>query len=621
MTTGRRKIFRLLLSVTLGLVLLAGCLPAAVQQRPVTTYRDARLVQDTFWSGRILIDGSVHVAKGATLTILPGTEVAFVRQDQDQDGLGDGTLVVEGRLIAVGTRQEPILIHSAADTPQPGDWLELRVDFSKEVRLRFCEIRDSAYTLHAHFTRGVVEDCWIHHNIDGCRLGQASFTFRHNLYEHNQGKGINFRNSRVDIHHNIIRYNGSGIFLFESDQEISIHANNLYGNLDNFRLGDFYTGDVSLRGNWWGTAAADEAQATVYDQQQDPAIGRVSLQPVSGWVAGAGPRDALALEPAWDFASAGYVDADPVAAGERLYVASWDGHLYVLDGAGRVSWSKNLGDTLDATPAVAEDLVVLQTWSREVHALDPVSRQVRWRFDYSPSRADDHRQGGVLLLGDLVLVPAWNGTLFALDRATGETRWEFAAGQPLRARPASDGERIYLADGAGALSALSLQGELLWQARLSAPLLSEPVLSPAGVAVLGRDGELAAFDRDGRELWRRELAETCYYGAPVSQAEALFVPTAAGALWKIEAASGRLLWRQETAGPVYATPLVARGRVYVGDNSGVLQVFGADSGSLLASHRIEREIQSRPLLWQGLLLFGSRDHHLHALTLDERPVP
>ena len=103
------------------------------------------------------------MAKGAKLVIAPGTDIRFVRRDRDQDGLGDATLVVEGELLAIGSQRQPIRFRSAEAEPQPGDWLEIRVDFSRNTTLRWCEIRDSAHTLHAHFTKGVMEDCHIHH--------------------------------------------------------------------------------------------------------------------------------------------------------------------------------------------------------------------------------------------------------------------------------------------------------------------------------------------------------------------------------------------------------------------------------------------------------------------------
>jgi len=260
-----------LLCLLTAICQLAGCTGLSAPPPAVQSYHGELLTGDTVWSGQVLIDGSVKVAKGATLTIRPGTEVVFVRRDADGDGLGDGTLIVEGRFLAVGTREAPIVFRSAAADPQPGDWLEIRVDFSREVQLRYCEIRDSAYTLHAHFTRGVIEDCTIRGNYDGCRLGQATFTFRHNLIEHNRGKGINFRNSQVTIEKNIIRHNDAGIFLFENDRPIEVRDNNFYGNLDNFRLGDFYTGDVTLGSNWWGVPDPAEANATIFDRK--PAAG------------------------------------------------------------------------------------------------------------------------------------------------------------------------------------------------------------------------------------------------------------------------------------------------------------------------------------------------------------
>ena len=612
MKRSKRNIYSII--SLLVLLVVTACAPVGGGKGAVI-YQDEHIAQDTVWSGQIVIDGSVKVAKDATLTITPGTDILFVPRDADQDGLGDAVLVVEGRIKAIGTRQEPIRFRSAADNPQPGDWLEIRVDFSKEVYLRYCEIRDSAYTLHAHFTRGTVEDCHIHNNIDGCRLGQATFTFRNNLIENNQGKGINFRNSTVTAHHNIIRYNGSGVFLFENDRDFDIYFNNFYGNLDNFRLGDFYTQDVSVHDNWWGTADIVAAKKTIYDRSQDSEIGSVAINPAESWIEGTGPRDQVEIAEAWRFQTDGYVDADPVVYGDKLYVASWDGSLTALDATGMKLWQVSLGDTIDATPVVADGLIYLQTWSREVYAIDAESGTVRWRFDYSPSPADDHRQGSLLVIDTMVLVPAWNGTLFALDAQSGEKLWEFQGEQPFRSQPAYDGESIYLASGAGLISALKLSGELVWQHALEAPLLRSPVVVPDGVVVVSRAGQVVAFSRDGQVLWQRDLAEVCYYGSPIVSGNQLFIATAGNGLWKLDAKDGDVIWRAELAGPSYASPLLDSGRIFVGDNSGALSVFGTDSGQLLARYDLEREIQSRPSLWGKSLVIGSRDHNVHALRL------
>ena len=275
----------------------------------------------------MLIDGTVKVAKGATLTITPGTDIAFVRRDADADGLGDAVLAVEGRLMALGTRAaaDPFSQRRRDIRSRATGWKSA----STSPRRCTCVIARSA--IPPTPCMPISPAAWSRTapfitTSMAAASARPTFTFRNNLIEHNQGKGINFRNSSVDAHHNILRYNGSGMFLFENDRDFDIHHNNFYGNLDNFRLGDFYTGDVTVHDNWWGTADRDAAQATIYDRSKDPEIGQVTISPAAKWVAGDRPARCPADRTRrGSYATDGYIDADLVADESRLYVASWDG--------------------------------------------------------------------------------------------------------------------------------------------------------------------------------------------------------------------------------------------------------------------------------------------------------
>lgn len=606
---------RLLLLLTL---LLGACAPLSQSPppSPPQVLSHLEIHADTEWRGSIVIDGFVKVFKGATLRIQPGTDIAFVRRDEDRDGLGDGVLIVEGSLLAEGTAAAPIRFRSASADPQPGDWLEIRVDFSRETVLRHCEISHSAYTLHAHFTKGVVEDCVIRHNIDGSRLGQARFVFARNLIEHNQGKGINFRNSTVEISRNIIRHNGSGIFLFENDRALDIRHNNFYGNLENFRLGDFYTGDVHLSDNWWGTADPEAAAKTIYDHKQDPAIGTVTLAPAPSWIEGTGPRDAVLFKEAWSLETGGFVDAPVVRDGDELFVGGWDGTFYAFDSRGEIRWRRELGEAVDGGAALDGEHVYVQTWGRRVFALDRDNGRVRWRFDYPPSTADDHRQGGLTRVGELLLVPAWNGTLYALAASSGELRWALNIGQPLRSTPVVTEDGLFVASGDGTLAAVGFDGTLLWRIEHESPLLGTPAPAAGGPLVVERTGRLGAYNADGNSRWRRELGESCYYAAPLVADGELFLATAGGALWKLDAVTGAVIWRRAGLGPVYATPTLHDGRLLVGDNDGVLHVIGADGGDVVATWTVGGAIQSPPLVVGDLLIFGARDGRVHGVRLE-----
>jgi outer membrane protein assembly factor BamB len=596
------------LGCLLALLLLSACSAT----RPVRVLQDERILVDTVWDGALVIDGAVHVAKGVTLTIRPGTDIAFVRHDRDADGLGDGTLVIEGRLIAEGTRSAPIRFHSAEAEPKPGDWLEIRVDFSKEVLLRYCEIRDSAYTLHAHFTRGLMADSHIHDNIDGCRLGEATFTFRNNLFENNQGKGINFRNATVEVEHNIIRYNGSGIFLFETDRVTNIHHNNIYDNGNNIRLGDFFTGTVSVRDNWWGSADPKVIALGIHDRRVDPLIGTVQVAPAKVWVSRSGVRDAFDLQEVWRLPTDGFVDAGVQRIEEYYVIASWDGKLRAITMEGQPVWSVDLEDVIDATPAWDGTRLYVQTWGRDAFALD-ANGQIQWRFSTSPSPADDHRQAALLPVNGKVLLPSWNGRLYALDAKSGERLWQFDAGEALRATPAFDVDRVYLAGSGGTLTALSLDGDVLWQAHLDAPLLSTPAVTGNGVAVVSRAGDIFFFDRSGRRLWHRALKELCHYSAPLYRDGALFVGTSGGSLWKLRSTDGLPVWNQTGFGPIYATPALVDRRLYLGDNDGALSVVDADSGTVVSRFRVDGEVQGTPWLEGDRVLVGTRDRNVYAL--------
>ncbi len=594
------------------------CLAACAGRSPGIPERhlhDARIGTDALWQGRVFIDGTVRIVEGANLTILPGTEINFLPQDRDGNGLGDGALVVDGTLRAEGTQAQPIRFRSGAGSAKPGDWLEIRVEGRGEIHLRWCEVSDAVTGLHLVAARGTLEDCILRGNIDGSRLEHGSFSIRNCLIEKSTGQGLALRNSRGEVARNIIRDNGTGVFLRESDRGLSLRENNLYGNGDNLRLGD--AGMVALAGNWWGSADAREAAATVHDRRRNPDLGVVTLAPAPAWVEGSGPREHVELREVWRFAAGGFIDGGAVAAAAAVYVPSWDGALYALDRDGKLLWKKVLGDVLDAVPALDDHNVYLQSWQREVRALDRRDGREIWRFTYSPSSADDYRQGGVLHAGDLLLVPGWNGYLYALDPVTGNCRWQADAGLPLRAAPVVDGERIYQASGTGKLSAWNRFGDSLWQVYLGAPLLASPAVTPAGPVAVASDGLLVAYDRQGRERWRRRLGEPCDYAAPLYHDGALYVGTAAGHLWKLEAASGSVLWRFQATGPLSGRPLLADGRLFIGDNSGRLQTVGADSGELLGSFRTEGEIQGSPVRLGNRIVIGSRDHRVYGLELLE----
>ncbi len=125
--------------------------------------------------------------------------------------------------------------------------------------------------------------------------------------------------------------------------------------------------------------------------------------------------------------------------------------------------------------------------------------------------------------------------------------------------------------------------------------------------------------------------------SPVWHAGMLYVGSDDGHVYALDAASGRLRWAWRTAGPVPSTPAVHDGRLYVASYDGRLHALDAATGAPLWKFATEGERRfearglhgaqprqqtladpfdvylSSPVVAQGLVVFGSGDHHVYAL--------
>ena len=133
--------------------------------------------RDAAWGGEVRVDGIVHVRKGATLTIRPGTRVAFVPArfgtGEEHEGFAASGLKVEGRIVAEGTEEQPIVFTAAGRAPSPGSWDKILFTFSSGNRFDHCIFEGARYAFHAHFSEIAVRRSLFRDNEEGVRLGQS----------------------------------------------------------------------------------------------------------------------------------------------------------------------------------------------------------------------------------------------------------------------------------------------------------------------------------------------------------------------------------------------------------------------------------------------------------------
>lgn len=261
---------------------------------------DTVINRDTVWSGYIIIKGTLHVARNATLTVTPGTVVMFRKIDLDRDGVGDSKITVGGRLVAEGTPGNMIRFTSAEDRPDKMDWAYLLFFVSGEESLvKYCVFEYAFTGVQVHFSKTVITDSVFTKNHEGIRFGRAVLRIEHNDI-HDNAYGI--RHTRlegpVEIAYNNIRDNDVGIFLVPSNQNFVdfsetferkdtlnqfqpvVTGNNIaYNVLYNYRLGERQGYDIILKDNWWGSIGQADIPGTIYDGKTDGTLGNVIFEP------------------------------------------------------------------------------------------------------------------------------------------------------------------------------------------------------------------------------------------------------------------------------------------------------------------------------------------------------
>jgi hypothetical protein len=277
------RTIHVVLTVFITVSLLVGCLGPGVS---ITTLQDTVIEDDRTWSGVVRISGVVTVKKHAHLTIAPGTRIEFVRIDRDGDAIGDGEILVEGSLTAVGTKDAPIVLTSAEKMPKKADWKYLYLDFAQKGEVEHV-ISEYAYSgIQVHFCRASVKNSVFRYNVDGVRFSTVNIEVSGNrIHDNTNGLRYEERNSTAHIHHNDIRENETGLFVVtRSDDKALIEQNNIVGNRrGNVKLGLTQSGDVTLPRNWWGTVNEQEIVATFFDHRYDESLGTVRApEPLSG---------------------------------------------------------------------------------------------------------------------------------------------------------------------------------------------------------------------------------------------------------------------------------------------------------------------------------------------------
>lgn len=348
--------------------------------------------------------------------------------------------------------------------------------------------------------------------------------------------------------------------------------------------------------------------------------------------------------------------------GERMFAVDFAKDLVGIEPRnGRILWKAHADDVLMSTPIVAEGLVFVGSGTNAVmKARDGSSIWGRRRGNhwYAFRVRDGHLVWSYATPGEampsaayvdgLLVFATGDGFATAVRASTGEPIWRTALPghvsmastviwKDLAYFVTTKDEAHHFARWGNQTVALDWRtGRHVWSAPYGnsdcTPTVFGNVLFVEGVKdgplgpreAIGYNDVVALDTATGAMRWRHVGGEGFFSGVGTNE-RAIAGTFSNGTLYQSLPATnrlmafrtndGKILWSKRTTGSVKMSPLVSRGKLYVGDTSGLLYVLDARSGATIRVLAFEQPFTSAPFAVIGRTMFLPNDDAIRAMPL------
>jgi len=348
-----------------------------------------------------------------------------------------------------------------------------------------------------------------------------------------------------------------------------------------------------------------------------------------------GPRKNVA----WKAPLPGRGPASPIVVAGRVVVTCSSGpredrlHVLCFDAeSGKPCWHRQLwatghtvhdpfGAVAAPTPASNGKLIFALYSSNDLACFD-LEGNLKWfrglAYDHPTMRNDVGMGSSPLALGDVVIVQLENqGESFAaaIDAADGQTRWRIPRdhdgiwSSPTVLRGKTPQEDLVLLQGRDRLSAHDPQtGRQIWQYEASCHTIASATTCGDCVYLPANGLHALRYDpaaRNAKLLWYEQRLRSAN-SSPVVHGGRTYTVKSPGILVCGEAATGKVIWQLRLKGPIWATPLLADGRLYIVNHAGLVQVVELGrQGKLVGTAQIDSGILASPAAADGAIYFRS----------------
>ncbi|MFO0846636.1 MAG: PQQ-binding-like beta-propeller repeat protein [Gemmataceae bacterium] len=314
-----------------------------------------------------------------------------------------------------------------------------------------------------------------------------------------------------------------------------------------------------------------------------------------------------------------------------------------------VLWTFKAEDSIENAVAVAGDLVFVASMDEHLYAVELSGGKPRWKQKVAPFKAAPVVRDGLVFAGDL------DGNFHCLDAAKGIKRWTYEAGSEVGGANFHK-DKVLFASHDEHLYCVTKEGKLAWKFRTDGPIYGAPAVADGKTFVVGCDSMMHVLDVErGKELssvnlegqtgatagvlgdhlyvgtmsnevkaidwkmsavvWRYKAGRQsqAYYSSPAVTQKYVVIGSRDNKVHCLDRAMGTAAWSFPTGNKVDSSPVVAGSKVVVGSQDGKLYVLDLETGKSLQNVPLDGPINASPAVVEGKVLIGTQKGTLYCL--------
>lgn len=155
-----------------------------------------------------------------------------------------------------------------------------------------------------------------------------------------------------------------------------------------------------------------------------------------------------------------------------------------------------------------------------------------------------------------------------------------------------------------------------WITKIGHTIYSSPVLYGKNVYVGDDAGLLTCLAlKDGKKVWEYKT-DNRIMGTPAANNGVIVFGSADKYIYGLDTSSGKLLWKYSAREAVLGAVTIENNIAYIGASDHVMRALDVKTGRLIWEYKdVIGYIETRPLIYQGKLIFGAWDANMYALDM------